>query len=95
MGLEPTTSWLNVQLLYLLSYRDLSNQAKFTTDICNYSTAVRAVDSYCNLTSTRCATKISRIFKIANLLVHELISATNNSRNQIINVGNISEMSRP
>ena len=36
---------------------------------------------YCK-TSNRCATKNSRIFEIATELVHELISAANNSCNQ-------------
>ena len=45
--------------------------------------------NYCK-TSNRRATKNSRIFKIAKQLVHELISAANNSCNQTINVANIS-----
>ena len=41
-------------------------------------------------TSNRRTTKNSRIFEIAKQLVHELISAANNSCNQTINVVNIS-----
>ena len=45
--------------------------------------------AYCK-TSIRRATNNSRIFKIAKELVHETISAANNSCKLLINVANIS-----